>query len=108
VTRVVVCGGGVIGSCTAYHLGRLGVDVVVERTGVASGASGRSGAFLALDWARGTPLDPLARRSCRLHARLPDEIDGDWGFHGVTTYPALLRPRAASASQGGRTGRLPS
>ena len=38
--RVVICGGGVIGACTAYFLSRRGVDVtVVERTEVAAAAS---------------------------------------------------------------------
>ena len=47
--RVVICGGGVIGACTAYFLGLRQVEVVVvERTGVACAASGKSGGFLAL------------------------------------------------------------
>ena len=42
--RVVICGGGVIGACTAYFLSRRGVDVtVVERTEVAA-AAGKAGA----------------------------------------------------------------
>src|SRR6476661_6109787 len=69
--RVVICGGGVIGACTAYFLARCGVDVtVVERTGIACAASGKAGGFLALDWCAGGPLDPLARRSFTLHAEL--------------------------------------
>ena len=56
--RVVICGGGVIGACTAYFLTRRGIDViVVERTEVAAAASGKAGGFLALDWCAGTPLD---------------------------------------------------
>ena len=48
--RVVICGGGVIGACTAYFLSLRQVEVVVvERTGVACAASGKSGGFLALD-----------------------------------------------------------
>ena len=44
-----------------------GADVTVsERAGVANGASGKSGGFLAMDWCRGTPVDPLARRSFAL------------------------------------------
>lgn len=36
--RVVICGGGVIGACTAYFLARRGIDViVVERAGGAAG-----------------------------------------------------------------------
>ena len=35
--RVVICGGGVIGACTAYFLSQRQVDaVVVERTGIAA------------------------------------------------------------------------
>ena len=46
--RVVICGGGVIGACTAYFLSRRGIDViVVERTEVAAAASGKAGGFLA-------------------------------------------------------------
>ena len=71
--RVVVCGGGVIGACTAYFLACRGIDVtVVERTEVAAAASGKAGGFLALDWCGGSPLDPLARRSFALHAALAD------------------------------------
>jgi glycine/D-amino acid oxidase-like deaminating enzyme len=41
--RVVICGGGVIGACTAYFLARRGVEViVVERTQVACAASGKA------------------------------------------------------------------
>ena len=39
--QVVVCGGGIIGVATAYYLTLQGVKpTLVERTGVASGASG--------------------------------------------------------------------
>ena len=44
--RVVICGGGVIGACTAYFLSLRQVEVaVVERTGVVCAASGKSGGF---------------------------------------------------------------
>ena len=69
--RVVICGGGVIGACTAYFLSLRQVEaIVVERTGVACAASGKSGGFLALDWCDGSPLGRLARRSFNLHADL--------------------------------------
>ena len=45
--HVVVCGAGVMGAATAYFLARRGVEVtVVERSGVACAASGKSGGFL--------------------------------------------------------------
>jgi glycine/D-amino acid oxidase-like deaminating enzyme len=61
--RVVICGGGVIGASLAYFLSLKQAEVVVvERSGVACAASGKSGGFLALDWCDGTPLAALARR----------------------------------------------
>ena len=91
--RVVICGGGVIGACTAYFLSRRGIDViVVEGTEVAAAASGKAGGFLALDWCTGTPLDALARRSFALHAALPGEITGDWGYRGMTAYSGFVVP----------------
>jgi glycine/D-amino acid oxidase-like deaminating enzyme len=91
--RVVICGGGVIGACTAYFLSRRGIDViVVERTEVAAAASGKAGGFLALDWCAGSPLDALARRSFALHAALPNEIAGDWGYRRMTAYSGFVVP----------------
>ncbi|CAJ1893833.1 unnamed protein product [Sphenostylis stenocarpa] len=46
--RVVVCGGGVIGVCTAYFLGAKGAVVtLIEMSDVACAASGKAGGFLA-------------------------------------------------------------
>lgn len=83
--RVKICGGGVIGACTAYFLSRRGIDVVVvERTEVAAAASGKAGGFLARDWCTGSSLDALALRSFSLHAALPGEIAGNWGYRRMT------------------------
>ena len=85
--RVLICGGGVIGASIAYFLSRRGVPAtVIERTGLACAASGKAGGFLAMDWCDGTPLEALARRSFALHARLAEEIGGDWGYRRLTTY----------------------
>ncbi|MBG03630.1 MAG: D-amino-acid oxidase [Rhodospirillaceae bacterium] len=92
--KTIICGGGVIGTCTAYYLSRRGIDVsVVERTGIANASSGKSGGFLALDWCRGTPVDPLARRSFALHAELDTAIDIDWGYRRVETLGVAASPR---------------
>ena len=89
--RVAVCGGGVIGACTAYYLALRGIEViVVERTEVAAAASGKAGGFLALDWCAGTPLDALARRSFQLHAALGDEIAGDWAYRRLSAYSGMV------------------
>jgi glycine/D-amino acid oxidase-like deaminating enzyme len=85
--RVVICGGGVIGAAVAYFLTRRGVrPIVVERTGIACAASGKSGGFLARDWCDGTPLQDLARHSFDLHAELADRLGDDWGYRRVATY----------------------
>jgi glycine/D-amino acid oxidase-like deaminating enzyme len=91
----------VIGASIAYFLSRRGArPIVVERTGVARAASGKSGGFLALDWCDGTPLEALARRSFALHAELPDEIGGDWGYRRLTTYSGLARAGTRSRCGG--------
>lgn len=93
--RVVICGGGVIGACTAYYLALRQVEVmVVERTGVACAASGKSGGFLALDWCDGSALGRLARRSFNLHAELAAELDGSrWGYRRLDTWSVLAGAR---------------
>jgi glycine/D-amino acid oxidase-like deaminating enzyme len=85
--RVLICGGGVIGAAIAYFLSCRGIAAtVIERTGLACAASGKAGGFLARDWCDGTPLENLARRSFALHARLPQEIGGDWGYRRLDTF----------------------
>ena len=85
--RIVICGGGAIGVAIAYFTSRRGArPTVIERHAVAGAASGKSGGFLALDWCRGTPLDPLARRSFALHAELSAELGDSWGYRRLTTY----------------------
>jgi glycine/D-amino acid oxidase-like deaminating enzyme len=84
--RVLICGGGVIGASIAYFLSLRRVHaVVIERTGVACAASGKSGGFLALDWCDGSPLAPLARRSFELHAELAEAFDDSWGYRRLET-----------------------
>jgi glycine/D-amino acid oxidase-like deaminating enzyme len=91
--RVVICGGGVVGACTAYFLSQRQVEaVVVERTGIACAASGKSGGFLALDWCDGTPLAPLARRSFALHAELAAEF-GAWDHRRLDTLSVVASAR---------------
>jgi len=85
--HVLICGGGVIGASLAYFLSRRGVKAtVIESTGLACAASGKSGGFLARDWCDGSPLAPLARRSFALHAELAERIAEDWGYRRLDTY----------------------
>ncbi|CAM6029589.1 unnamed protein product [Sphagnum balticum] len=83
--HVVVCGGGVIGACTAYFLGKKGVRVtLVEKSAVACAASGKAGGFLALDMCDGSVLRGLARASFGLHQSLAEELDGEsYGYRRI-------------------------
>lgn len=86
--RVVVCGGGVIGVCTAYFLSKRGAAVtLVEQSSVACAASGKAGGFLALDWCDGGPMQHLARASFELHRSLAAELNGpeSYGYRALTT-----------------------
>ncbi len=92
--HVVVCGAGVVGASVAYFLARRGIAVtVVERSGVACAASGKSGGFLALDWCDGSPLEALARASFALHAELPRELGTDYGYRRMDTFMLAARER---------------
>ena len=105
--RVIVCGGGVIGAATAYYLARAGATpTVIERTGVACGASGKSGGFLALDWCDGSALGPLARRSFGLHGELDAALPDRFGYRRVTTLH--LQHDARRTAAGGPPSGLPA
>jgi glycine/D-amino acid oxidase-like deaminating enzyme len=94
--KAIVCGAGVVGASTAYFLATRGVAVtLVERSGVACAASGKSGGFLALDWCDGTPLGPLARASFALHAELAKELGGEHGYRRMDTFALAARERGA-------------
>tara|TARA_A100001037_G_C15147233_1_gene636927 strand:- start:3484 stop:4596 length:1113 start_codon:yes stop_codon:yes gene_type:complete len=92
--HVLICGGGVIGTSIAYFLSLRSVkSTVIERTGVANAASGKSGGFLALDWCDGSPVEPLARRSFELHDELANSIDDAWGYRRLDTLNVVASTR---------------
>lgn len=99
--RVVICGGGVIGTSIAYFLSLKGIAAtVVERSGIACAASGKSGGFLALDWCQGSPLDALARRGFALHGELAARLGEDWGYRRLDTLGVLASDRRDYSAQG--------
>ncbi|KAL2241636.1 putative oxidoreductase TDA3 [Sesamum indicum] len=110
--RVVVCGGGVIGVCTAYFLSKRGAAVtLVEQSSIACAASGKAGGFLALDWCDGGPVSSLARASFNLHRSLAQELNGAelYGYRPVTTLSLSITETASSAQLNRKSGpNLPS
>uniref|UniRef100_A0A2P2IRT9 Putative oxidoreductase TDA3 n=1 Tax=Rhizophora mucronata TaxID=61149 RepID=A0A2P2IRT9_RHIMU len=100
--RVVVCGGGVIGVCTAYFLAKKGVAVtLVEKSSIACAASGKAGGFLALDWCDGGPVESLARASFNLHRSLAQELDGpqSYGYRPLTTLSVTVKESQSQNQQ---------
>ncbi|GKT98946.1 oxidoreductase tda3 [Fusarium langsethiae] len=110
--NIVVVGGGVIGSTTAYYLTRhpkfnkaLHTITLLEAAPtVAAGASGKAGGLLAL-WAYPDCLVPL---SYRLHAELAAEHNGPqrWGYRqlGCGSFEAVVsRDKLKSLQTNGAT-----
>ena len=100
-SRVVIVGGGVIGCMTAYYLTQAGVSdvVIIEREGVASGASGYSAGMLTpYSGSNDAGLLALSGASLKLHAELAEELPRITGIdHGYDMVPYL---RCAFAETG--------
>ncbi|PIN07067.1 putative oxidoreductase [Handroanthus impetiginosus] len=99
--RVVVCGGGIIGVCTAYFLSKRGATVtLVEKSSIACAASGKAGGFLALDWCDGGPVGSLARASFNLHRSLAQELNGSelYGYRPLATLSLSVTEMTSSSS----------
>ena len=92
-SRVVIIGGGIIGCATAYYLTRAGMSdiTIVERDGIASGASGYSAGILTPYSGSNDPgLLALSGASLELHAELAEELPTITGIdHGYDLKPYL-------------------
>ena len=74
---VAIVGGGIMGTSLAWHLARRGVPRVVlfERTVIAAGASGKTGALLRRHYSN-RPEAILAQRGWETFAAWPDRVGG--------------------------------
>lgn len=76
--EVLVIGGGIVGSCTAYYLARRGVHVVlVDAKDIASGTSGSCDRAVMMQSKKPGPVLQMALASARLYEHLSDELDTD-------------------------------
>ncbi|KAI1260481.1 FAD dependent oxidoreductase [Xylariaceae sp. FL1019] len=96
--HIVIVGGGIIGSTTAYYLTRhpsfnplIHHITILEATSIAAAASGKAGGLLGL-WAYPTCIVPL---SYRLHEELASEHGGAerWGYRRVACGQLAARVR---------------
>ncbi|TXG59368.1 hypothetical protein EZV62_013941 [Acer yangbiense] len=111
--RVAVCGGGIIGVCTAYFLAKKGAAVtLIEKSSVACAASGKAGGFLALDWCDDEAISSLARASFNLHRSLSDELNGpeNYGYRPLTTLSLTVTESqtTSTSTNAGSSSILPS
>jgi D-amino-acid dehydrogenase len=115
--RVVVVGGGVIGTCCAYYLARRGVDVLLlERGEIAGGASSGNAGVIAPGH---PPINKPERRKRPLKLLLdpvsplyiaarwdPELVRWLWAFRRKCTEQDLLAGMEALAPLGQETPRL--
>ena len=81
---VVVIGGGCIGTSIAWQLARraTGRVVLLEKTGIASGATGWSSAVVRMHYVDES-LTKMALFGRRMFENFEDEVGGDSGFRRV-------------------------
>eukprot|EP01084_Bolivina_argentea_P169618 294025_1 len=88
-SHVIICGGGIIGVCTAYYLAQrdeISSITIIERYKIAGCASGKAGGFLALDWCDNGWLEPLARKSFELHSQLGEKYGDRYLYRRCSAY----------------------
>ena len=86
VMVIVIVGGGIIGTATAYYLSEShsnpsSIHIIESAPRLFASASGYAGGFLAKDWFS-APVAPLGELSFDLHRQLAQEYHGQkrWGY----------------------------
>ncbi|MFE1311168.1 NAD(P)/FAD-dependent oxidoreductase [Streptomyces sp. NPDC058755] len=100
--RVVVVGGGVMGTSIAYHLARAGVrDVVlVERDELAAGSTSKAAGGVRAQFSDELNIQ-LGARSLEAFGRFAQEIGQDIGLHRVGYLFLLSTPEEVASFEAG-------
>ncbi|MFF7241943.1 FAD-dependent oxidoreductase [Streptomyces collinus] len=100
--RVVIVGGGVMGTSIAYHLARAGVrDVVlVERDELAAGSTSRAAGGVRAQFSDELNIQ-LGARSLEAFGRFEEEIGQDIGLHRVGYLFLLSTPEQVASFEAG-------
>ncbi|MEV6025236.1 FAD-binding oxidoreductase [Streptomyces sp. NPDC052036] len=100
--RVVVIGGGVMGTSTAYHLARAGVPdvVLVERDELAAGSTSRAAGGVRAQFSDELNIR-LGARSLEAFARFAEEPGQDIGLHRVGYLFLLSTPEQVASFEAG-------
>jgi sarcosine oxidase subunit beta len=97
---VVIIGGGVNGTSTAFHLASLGMKriTLVERRHLAAGATGKSGALVRMHYTN-EPEARLAWESLKVFREFRNIVGGECGFEPVGFLALVPRGREAALSR---------
>ena len=77
-TDILIIGGGVIGGASAYYLSKKGLKVtILEKSGIATGASGSCDGFLFLQSKKDRDIISLTKSSLRSFPNLSEELSYD-------------------------------
>ncbi|MFF7971402.1 FAD-dependent oxidoreductase [Streptomyces sp. NPDC007905] len=100
--RVVIVGGGVMGTSIAYHLARAGVrDVVlVERDELAAGSTSKAAGGVRAQFSDELNIQ-LGARSLEAFGRFEEEIGRDIGLHRVGYLFLLSTPEQVASFEAG-------
>ncbi|KAI9482893.1 MAG: FAD dependent oxidoreductase [Benjaminiella poitrasii] len=107
--HIIIIGGGVIGASCSYFLSQhedCKITLIEQADELATGASGKSGGFIALDWCDDLPgMKDLARASYALHQTLAETLDGPerYGYRLLNTYAVTIDPSVAAQRPSRRT-----
>ncbi len=90
--KTIVIGAGIVGASIAYHLAARGAEVtIVDRTGVAAGATGKSFAWINAHHFKSEAYHRLRYQSLAEYHRLDHDLDGalDVSWCGALSFDAV-------------------